>query len=115
MAYQINSVNIPSTIYNTGNITPPTAEVLVVNGQSVSVASRIKTIRWSWASMSTSDFDWWTQTILSNGESLRCGARLPNETRTETAYTTVVVRKPTTSGINISRYKDVELTIEIFD
>lgn len=113
MALQINAVNIPSAIYNSGTYTPPTADVLAVNGQSERVAGRIKRVKWKWATMSKTNFEWWTQTILSNGESLRCAVRLPNETWTETAYATAVVIKPTTSGLTGSYYRDVEIEIEL--
>lgn len=115
MAYQINGVNIPSTIYNSGKILPPAPQEIAQNGQGESVASRMKIITWAWASMSKSDFEWWTQTILSNGLSLRCAARLPNETWVETAYTTVIVRKPVADEMRTTRYFNVRMTIEVLD
>lgn len=113
MAYQINGVNIPSSIYNSGNYLPPNADVVATNGQNEDVASRIKNVRWSWRSLSKDDFEWWTQTILSNEKSLRCAVRLPNETWVETAYAVAVVRQPTTSGMHAGRYWDVEIWIKL--
>lgn len=115
MAYQINGVNIPSSIYNNGALLPLSNEALAINGQGESVASRIKKLVWRWSSLSKSDFEWWTQTILSNGLSLRCAARLPNETGVETAYTTVIVRKPVPTEFHTSRYYGIELVIEVLD
>lgn len=113
MALQINAVNIPSTIYNSGKYSPPDAEVLAINGEGVSVESLVKKVYWTWPIMSPTDYDWWTQTILVNAKSRRCAARLLNEVRVETAYTTVIVKKPTIGNIRNGNYYDVSLEIEI--
>lgn len=113
MAYQINGVNIPATIYGSGTYTPPDGEVLRTNGQGDLIEGRVKIVRWKWAILSKSDYEWWTQTILSNGKSLRCAVRLPNETWVETAYATAIVKKPTTDGVSVGSYQNVEIEIEL--
>ena len=115
MAYQINGTSIPSSIYNSGKWLPPDPEELAQNGQGDSLAGRIRYVRWSWASLSKTDYEWWTQTILANALSLRCSARLPNVTGTETAYTTVIVRKPKADEMHNVRYFNVQIVIEILD
>lgn len=113
MAYQINSVNIPASIRDSGKISPITAKALRKNGQGTVIASRAKTMSWTWSVMTKADFEWWTQTILSGNLSLRCAARLPNETLTETAYSAVIVQNVTTDEYFAGYYRNVRLEIEI--
>ena len=113
MAYQINAVNIPQSIYDNGTAVPPDREALALNGQGTAIEPRVKIFTWAWNSLSKADYEWWTQTILADALSLRCAARLPNRTWVETAYSVVIVRKPTTAGLKYGRYWNVELTIEI--
>lgn len=113
MAYQINSVDIPASIRDSGKISPITARPLRKNGQGTVIASRAKFMSWTWSIMTKADFEWWTQTILSGNPSLRCAARLPNETLTETAYTAVVVQNVTTDEFFAGYYRNVRLEIEI--
>lgn len=113
MAYQINGTNIPSSIYNAGKIVPLTNESLGQDGTGLDIESRVKKLKWTWPIMTKSDFEWWTQTILSNGLSLRCAVRIPNETMTETAYTTAIVRKPVPGDFKFGNYYDVNMLIEV--
>lgn len=113
MAYQINGTNIPSSIYNAGTYTPPAYQPLRRNGQGATIRSRYQLATWAWPIMSKSDYEWWTQTILSGELSLRCAARLPNETWTETAYATIIVQNVTSEGLLAGHYKNVKLEIEI--
>lgn len=113
MAYQINGTNIPSTIYNAGKYSPPSAQPLGQDGSGLVITSRVKLVKWTWPIMTKSDFEWWTQTILSNSLSLKCSVRLPDETLTETAYTTAIVKKPTFDHVKNSNYYDVAIEIEV--
>lgn len=96
-----------------GKLSPIKAQPLRKNGQGKIIASRHKLMSWTWSSMTKANYEWWTQTILGNDLSLRCAARLPNETLTETAYSAVVVQNVTTDGFNAGYYKNVRLEIEI--
>lgn len=113
MAYQINNVDIPATIRDSGKISPIKARPLRKNGQGKVISSRAKLMTWTWSIMTKTDFEWWTQTILNNESSLRCAARLPNETLTETAYTAVVVQNVETDEYFAGYYRNVRLEIEI--
>lgn len=113
MAYQINNVDIPVSIRDSGRISPIQAKFLRKNGQGTMIASRYKIMTWTWSIMTKANYEWWTQTILNNGLSLRCPARLPSETLAETAYTTVIVQNVTTEGFFAGYYRSVSLEIEI--
>lgn len=96
-----------------GKLSPIKAQPLRKNGQGSIIESRYKLMSWTWSIMKKNDYEWWTQTILNNALSLRCSARLPNETFTETAYSAVIVQNVTTDGFNAGYYKNVRLEIEI--
>ena len=113
MAYQINNVDIPAAIRDAGKISPISATPLRKNGQGTVIASRAKKMTWTWSIMTKADYEWWTQTILSNNLSLRCAARLPDETLTETAYSAVIVQNVTSESFFAGYYRDVSLEIEI--
>lgn len=113
MAYQINNVDIPATIRDSGKISPIKATALRKNGQGTVIASRAKLMTWTWSTMTKANYEWWTQTILNGALSLRCAARLPNETLTETAYSAVVVQNVTTDEFFAGYYRNVRLEIEI--
>ena len=113
MAYQINGTNIPATIYTSGRITPLTNESLGDDGTGLTIESRVKKLKWTWPIMTKADFEWWTQTILTNKLSLRCSVRIPDETMTETAYTTAIVRKPVPDHFKGGNYYDITMGIEV--
>lgn len=113
MAFQVNGINIPATIYNDGVYTPPKRADLGDNAQGDVIDGRVKLVTWAWSIMSQTDYEWWRVTALASNLSIRCAARLPNEAWTETAYTTVVFKRLRNEGVSAAYYRNVAIDIEI--
>ena len=113
MAFQVNGINIPATIYNDGVYIPPKRVDLGENAQGDVIESRIKQATWSWSIMSQADYEWWRVTAMSSALSLRCACRLPNEAWTETAYSTAVFKRLRNEGVSAAYYRNVAIDIEI--
>jgi hypothetical protein len=90
------------------------AENTADRGDGVAILAPYASLTWTFDYMSISDYDWITQTLLSDSASAKfTTASLYNDNRTVINYTVnVTVRRPTHDGISAGLYRNVVWQID---
>lgn len=113
MTVSINGTNIPSPMRDRGFPVPERFAERVDNGLAETVTAGYESLVWTFPSLSLSEWQWWTSTLLNKQPSLKCPAVLWDDQGAEVSYSSVVVHYPDKpQRISNGRYYNVVIRID---